>query len=144
MGTLSNSVPSPRYEKETTISSTEEERNDILVVDDNADMRSYISKILKKKYNVQEAIDGIDALEKIEEKQPDLILTDIMMPRMDGLELLKSLRKNVNTNMIPVVFLSARAGEESQVEGIHYLADDYVVKPFTSNVLPYIFFSEER
>ena len=110
-----------------------EETNQVLVVDDNVDMRSYIVKLLKKKYAVEEAGDGIEALEKVKENPPDLILTDIMMPRMDGLELLQSLRKDPQTSMIPIVFLSARAGEDTKVEGLHMGADDYLVKPFTGN-----------
>ena len=108
--------------------------NRILVVDDNTDMRTYIVKLLKNSYVVDEAVDGLDALDKISKFPPDLVLTDMMMPRMDGLGLLQALRKDPMTAIIPVVILSARAGDDTRVEGLQYGADDYLVKPFTGNV----------
>ena len=111
-----------------------EEMNRILIVDDNIDMRSYISKLLNKFYIIDEAGNGIEALEKISQNFPDLVLTDIMMPKMDGKELLKKLRSDENFSTIPVVFLSARAGDDTKVEGLFMGADDYLVKPFTGNV----------
>ena len=112
----------------------DEEIDRVLVVDDNTDMRSYIVKLLRKFYKVDEAGDGLEALEKISQNVPDLVLTDVMMPRMDGKELLKKLRSDEKFSTLPVVFLSARAGEETKVEGLYMGADDYLVKPFTGNV----------
>jgi signal transduction histidine kinase len=107
----------------------------ILVVDDNADMRQYLARLLAKDYAVETAADGKSALSKITEHLPDLVLSDIMMPEFDGFELLNRLRSNETTRSIPVVLLSARAGEESRVEGLQAGADDYLVKPFSAREL---------
>ena len=131
LGTSDNSLTNDI--KNISLPEITSENSRVLVVDDNADMRTYIVKLIKKFYIVDEAGDGIEALEKVKENPPDLILTDIMMHRMDGLELLQSLRKDPQTSMIPIVFLSARAGEDTKVEGLHMGADDYLVKPFTGN-----------
>ena len=112
-----------------------DEKPKILIVDDNADMREYIFNLLKENYYIETAIDGIDALEKLNKYEPELILTDIMMPRLDGTGLLLKLRENKKTKTIPVVFLSARAGEEARVEGLKLGADDYLTKPFTAREL---------
>ena len=103
----------------------------MLVVDDNADLRLYLSRLLEDDYAVRTAIDGADALEQIEERLPDLVLTDVMMPGVDGFELLAKLRENPRTRRLPVIVLSARAGEEATVEGLDAGADDYLVKPFS-------------
>jgi PAS domain S-box-containing protein len=107
----------------------------ILVVDDNADLRQHIQMILDKKYEVITAINGLDALNKIKEKIPSLVLSDIMMPTMDGIQLLRELKRNEATEHIPVIFLTARAGEESRIEGFETGADDYLVKPFSAKEL---------
>ncbi len=118
---------------ETPASSGERPR--ILVVDDNADMRDYISNLLRKSYEIATAINGADALEKIAEVKPMLILSDIMMPGMDGLEMLKALKEMPQTQQIPVILLSARAGEEARIHGYDTGADDYLVKPFSAREL---------
>lgn len=107
----------------------------ILIVDDNADMRRHIETILSRTFNTIKAKNGAEALEKLHESKPDLVLTDIMMPVMDGIELLREIKKNRETTMIPVVLLTARAGEESKIEGYETGADDYLVKPFSSREL---------
>ena len=107
----------------------------ILLVDDNTDMRDYIQRLLSNSYIVQTAVDGVEALEVIQNELPDLVLTDIMMPRMDGLELLRSLRTNGSTEDLPIILLSARAGEESRIEGLTAGADDYLIKPFSAREL---------
>jgi len=106
----------------------------ILVVDDNADMRGYIARILdaNTSLTIATASNGKEALEVIEKKQPSLILTDIMMPKMDGIELVGRLRKNPKTAKTPIIFLSARAGERQKAEGIVEGADVYLTKPFSS------------
>ena len=104
----------------------------ILVVDDNADMRDYVRRRLSTHYDVELAEDGEAALEAIERHAPDLVLSDVMMPRLDGLGLLGRLRSNPRTSTLPVILLSARAGEESRIEGLQTGADDYLIKPFTS------------
>ncbi|MGN6331208.1 MAG: SpoIIE family protein phosphatase [Motilibacteraceae bacterium] len=107
----------------------------LLVVDDNDDMRDHIAGLLAGDYDVQEARDGVEALELARTAPPDLVLTDVMMPRLDGLGLLAALRQRLETAAVPVVMLSARAGEEATVEGLESGADDYLVKPFSSREL---------
>jgi signal transduction histidine kinase/serine phosphatase RsbU (regulator of sigma subunit)/anti-sigma regulatory factor (Ser/Thr protein kinase) len=104
---------------------------EVLVVDDNADLRIYLARLLEPEYAVRTAVDGADALEQIAERPPDLVLTDVMMPRVDGFELLAKLRESPRTRRMPVIVLSARAGEEATVEGLDAGADDYLVKPFS-------------
>ena len=107
----------------------------ILLVDDNADMRDYLQRILSEYYTVDLAVDGETALAVAQNTPPDLILSDVMMPRMDGFELLRQLRGDSRTREIPILLLSARAGEESAVEGLEAGADDYLVKPFSRREL---------
>lgn len=107
----------------------------VLVVDDNADMRFHLQRLLGEEFRVVLASDGRDALDKIKTERPALVLSDIMMPVMDGLELLKELRKASETSGIPVILITARAGEESRIEGYDSGADDYLVKPFSSKEL---------
>jgi two-component sensor histidine kinase/CheY-like chemotaxis protein len=98
-------------------------------------MRGYVRRLLAASYDVQVATDGEAALAAIEERPPDLVLSDVMMPRLDGLGLLTRLRSNPRTRTLPIILLSARAGEESLVEGLETGADDYLVKPFTAREL---------
>ena len=107
----------------------------VLLVDDNADMREYVRRLLSTRFNVITAADGAEALAAVGSRVPDLVLTDVMMPRVDGFGLLKALRSDERTREIPVVLLSARAGEESRIEGIDAGADDYLVKPFSAREL---------
>lgn len=107
----------------------------ILLVDDNADMREYVRRLLSRYYVVEAATDGIAALEVIAHHLPDLVLTDVMMPRMDGFGLLNALRSDSRTREIPIILLSARAGEEAKVEGLAAGADDYLIKPFSAREL---------
>jgi signal transduction histidine kinase len=107
----------------------------ILLADDNADMREYVSRLLAERYDVQSVPDGLAALAAARERPPDLLLTDIMMPGLDGFGLLRELRANPKTKTLPVVLLSARAGEESTVEGLNAGADDYLSKPFSAQEL---------
>ncbi|MFL6215488.1 MAG: response regulator [Blastocatellia bacterium] len=107
----------------------------ILLADDNADMRDYVRRLLGTRYEVQAVADGAQALAAAREKAPSLVLTDIMMPHLDGFELLRALREDPRTSTIPVILLSARAGEEARVEGIEAGADDYLIKPFSAREL---------
>ena len=104
----------------------------IVLADDNADMREYVGRLLGERYKIHAVRDGIEALEAIRRLRPALVLSDVMMPRLDGFGLLRALRDDPATNTIPVILLSARAGEESRVEGLQAGADDYLVKPFTA------------
>ncbi len=103
----------------------------VLLADDNADMRDYLRRVLAERFEVHAVPDGVEALEFAKRVPVDLVLTDVMMPRMDGFELLRELRGDARTKAIPIILLSARAGEESRVEGLEAGADDYLVKPFT-------------
>ncbi len=107
----------------------------VIIADDNADMRQYLSRLLSEQYEVETAADGQAALQAAHKNPPDLIVSDVMMPILDGFELLKLLRGEEETRTIPVVLLSARAGEESRVEGIEAGADDYLIKPFSAREL---------
>jgi signal transduction histidine kinase len=107
----------------------------VLLVDDNADMRGYIKRLLAPHCMVSTASDGLAALESVRLSLPDLIVTDVMMPKLDGYGLLRALRENPRTSSIPIIVLSARAGQESQVEGLTHGADDYLVKPFSAGEL---------
>lgn len=108
----------------------------ILLADDNADMRDYVKRLLVSQgYEVETVGDGIAALARIHERTPDLVLTDVMMPRLDGLGLLRSLRDDPRTREIPIILLSARAGEESRISGLEAGADDYLIKPFSAREL---------
>ncbi|HEX6846827.1 MAG TPA: PAS domain-containing protein [Chitinophagaceae bacterium] len=107
----------------------------ILVVDDNADMRQYIRSLLEKKFNVIIAANGMEALHKIRSEEPSLVISDIMMPIMDGIGLLKEIREDKHYAKLPLILLTARAGEESRIEGLQTGADDYLVKPFSAKEL---------
>ncbi|HLT74025.1 MAG TPA: response regulator, partial [Ohtaekwangia sp.] len=107
----------------------------ILVVDDNADMVQYLARILETDYEIISASNGKEALERIGSAHPDLVISDIMMPVMDGVQLLKEIKSTSGMSNIPVMLLSARAGEESRIEGYDLGADDYLVKPFSAKEL---------
>jgi PAS domain S-box-containing protein len=110
-------------------------RSRVLVVDDNADMRDYLASLLDERYTVQSAPDGARALQMVRESAPDLIISDAMMPGLDGFELVAELRANPETQPIPIIMVSARAGEEGTIEGLEAGADDYLVKPFSAREL---------
>jgi PAS domain S-box-containing protein len=107
----------------------------VLVADDNADMRQYLGRLLAGDYEVEQAADGNAALAAVRERPPDLVLADVTMPELDGFGVLRELRADPRTKTVPVVLLSARAGEESRVEGLAAGADDYLVKPFSAREL---------
>jgi PAS domain S-box-containing protein len=104
----------------------------ILVVDDNADMRAYVASLLGRVWNVTAVADGAAALRAVRDDPPDLVLSDVMMPGLNGFELLRALREDERTKTIPIILLSARAGEEATIEGLEAGADDYLVKPFSA------------
>ncbi|HEY7909422.1 MAG TPA: ATP-binding protein, partial [Thermomicrobiales bacterium] len=107
----------------------------ILLADDNADMRAYARRLLRGSYIIETVADGEAALAAARERPPDLILTDVMMPQLDGFGLLRALRADPRTRDIPVIFLSARAGEEAATEGFAAGADGYLAKPFSAREL---------
>ena len=108
----------------------------VLLADDNADLRNYITRLLSERgYEVEAIADGEAALAALRRKRPDLLITDVMMPRLDGFGLLRALREDEGFREIPVIMLSARAGEEAKVEGLDAGADDYLTKPFSGREL---------
>ena len=107
----------------------------ILIVDDNADMRRYLSRLLGPRWKIEATADGAAALEAIRKATPDLVICDVMMPVMDGFELLRAIRTSEAFAKLPVMLLSARAGEEASAEGLRAGADDYIIKPFTARDL---------
>ncbi len=110
-------------------------RSRVLLADDNADMREYVRRLLESRYEVTVVSNGDEAAKAALATPPDLVLTDVMMPVLDGFGLLKVLRANERTKTLPIILLSARAGEESRVEGLDAGADDYLVKPFAAREL---------
>ena len=108
----------------------------ILLAEDNGDMRNYIRRLLSEQgYAVEAVTDGAAALKSVRRAKPDLILSDVMMPNLDGIGLLRSLREDNSLNSIPILLLSARAGEEFRIQGLGLGADDYLVKPFSAREL---------
>ena len=107
----------------------------VLWAEDNADLREYVRRLLGAHYDVEAVADGSAALAAARARRPDLVLADVMMPVLDGFELLRGLRAHDETRTVPIILLSARAGEESRVEGLEAGADDYLVKPFSAREL---------
>jgi PAS domain S-box-containing protein len=110
-------------------------RSRVLLAEDNADMRDYVRRLLQARYEVTAVSNGEEAVQAALANPPDLVLTDVMMPVLDGFGLLQALRSHQRTKVLPIILLSARAGEESRVEGLDAGADDYLVKPFTAREL---------
>ncbi|MEU1122893.1 SpoIIE family protein phosphatase [Streptomyces sp. NPDC005899] len=105
----------------------------VLIADDNADMREYLTRLLRGAgYQVHAVNDGQQALDTIRTDVPDLVVSDVMMPRLNGLSLVSALRTDQSTASVPVILLSARAGQEASIEGLRAGADDYLVKPFAA------------
>ncbi|NIQ67868.1 MAG: response regulator [Candidatus Aminicenantes bacterium] len=122
-------------EDEREVSSEDVEKDVILVVEDNPDVRKYIRGPLEADYNVVEAADGREGIERAKEIIPDLIISDVMMPHVDGYQLCDTLKKDVNTSHIPIVLLTAKASAESIIAGLETGADDYITKPFNTKIL---------
>jgi signal transduction histidine kinase/DNA-binding response OmpR family regulator len=127
--------PDPSVETSDTRRSPERAIAAILVADDNADMRDYLSRLLSDRFQVIAVGDGRSALEAARRSRPDVIVSDVMMPVLDGFELLSALRAAEDTRKMPVILLSARAGEEARIEALEAGADDYLVKPFSAREL---------
>ena len=108
---------------------------DILIVEDNEELRHFLVNMLQKDYRILEAADGKSGLDLTVSAMPDLIISDIMMPVMDGIELLEAVKKNHNISHIPFILLSAKASLDDRIQGLEYGADDYITKPFSSSYL---------
>jgi signal transduction histidine kinase/DNA-binding response OmpR family regulator len=128
---LGDAAPAPMAPGEVH----EARRGRVLLADDNSDLRDHVARLLRPSFDVTAVTDGQEALELALTEQFDLVLTDVMMPRLDGFGLIKALRADERTRDVPIVVLSARAGEESSVEGLSAGADDYLVKPFSARDL---------
>ena len=113
----------------------EDNRKTILVVDDNQDMLSFVSACMKENYHVHTATDGVAALKLLEHEQIDLMISDVMMPGMDGFELCQRVKTDINLSHIPVILLTARTTDVSRIEGLQLGADDYITKPFNVEIL---------
>jgi signal transduction histidine kinase len=107
----------------------------ILIADDNADMRDYLTRLLSVHYQIESVGDGSTALDAVRRNRPDLIISDVMMPGLDGFQLVAALRSDSATRGLPIILLSARAGEETRSDGFHAGADDYLVKPCSAREL---------
>jgi PAS domain S-box-containing protein len=135
-GTGPRSVPKdirPGYEPEPAVQPGGGLAARVLVADDNADMREYLTRLLRTAgYQVTTVTDGQAALDAVRARAPDLVISDVMMPRLDGLGLVAALRADARTAAVPALLLSARAGQEASIEGLQAGADDYLVKPFSA------------
>lgn len=120
---------------DNSLETGQQNRPVILLVDDNADMREYVHGLLGGRFEVISAENGKAALELAQKQPLDLVLTDVMMPELDGFALLAALRDHPETSLVPVIMLSARAGEEARIDGVNAGADDYLTKPFTAREL---------
>ena len=110
----------------------EQPRPKLMIIDDNADMREYIGRLLSDRYDLHFAANGEEGSKAALQNPPDLVLTDVMMPVLDGIGLVQRLRADERTRTVPIIMLSARAGQEARVEGLETGADDYLTKPFTA------------
>lgn len=136
----SEGLPAPLIEMDASFDekvpdATNEKTETILLVEDNAEIIRYISENLEEKYLIKSAANGKEALDLIMQEEPTLVVSDIMMPVMDGLSFCKTVKQNVKTCHIPIILLTAKTSVDDQIEGLHLGADDYVVKPFEMNLL---------
>ncbi len=122
-------------EREHIVNEEQEKTYTLLIVEDNEDVLEYLSSNLSEQYSVLTSGNGIEAMEKLKENEIDIILTDVMMPEMDGIRLTKKIKQNIRTCHIPIVILSAKSAVEDQLKGLKVGADDYVSKPFTFSLL---------
>lgn len=113
----------------------ENENPKLLIIEDNAEMRVYLRKNLEHLYEINEASDGVEGLESIQKSMPDIIVSDLMMPNMNGLELCDKIKSNMVTSHIPFIILTAKINEEATYKGYSYGADDYITKPFSMKLL---------
>lgn len=130
--------PISHYEMEEANETEDKNKNSkyhILIVEDNEEIRRYLTLELSPKYHIKGCANGKEALEEIFHKEPDLIISDIMMPEMDGFTLCRKIKANINLNHIPIILLTARVQEEDKIEALERGADAYITKPFNSHIL---------
>lgn len=123
-------VPYPMESKESTTEESAEERSHLLIVEDNEELRRFLVSVLRERYEVSEAANGREALEIALNRQPDIVITDLMMPDMDGMELATLIKEDMNISHIPIVLLTAKTDIESKLEALKNGVDDYITKPF--------------
>lgn len=107
----------------------------LLIVEDNDELRRFLARMLAEKYRVLQAANGQQAFDMAKEKLPDLIVSDVMMPEMDGIQLVEAVKTHRDTSHIPIILLSAKSSVEDRIQGLEYGADDYLAKPFNSAYL---------
>ncbi|MCG3156451.1 MAG: Sensor histidine kinase RcsC [bacterium] len=127
--------PGSSIQQRATSDQQQADETIVLVVEDNADVRTYIRQYLEPEFKVIEAVDGLDGVKQALELIPDLIITDVMMPKRDGNELCRMLKTDEKTSHVPIIMLTAKADSESKVQGLETGADDYLIKPFESKEL---------
>jgi DNA-binding response OmpR family regulator len=120
---------------ESSDSKQSSDKHTILFVDDNADMRDVLHKGLSEYYNIVLAVDGKDALSKLQDNNIEVVVSDVMMPVMNGNELCRTIKQDISTSHIPVILLTARTSDAHHLEGLTYGADDYLIKPFNFDIL---------
>ncbi|MBV8358997.1 MAG: response regulator [Deltaproteobacteria bacterium] len=134
-GVVQDEFMMPGVARVNSYVSPTQQRMSVLVADDNADMRDYLIRLLKNHFEVRAVANGRAVLEAARANRPDIILSDVMMPGLDGFALLRELRADPELRTIPIILVSARAGEESRIEGLNAGADEYLVKPFSAHEL---------
>jgi DNA-binding response OmpR family regulator len=129
------SEDNPTTELTAVKKETSKNKETVLLVEDNNDLRSYISDSLSAKYNVLKAINGKEGIEIAKKDVPDIIISDVMMPETDGYQMTSVLKAHIETSHIPIILLTAKAGRDSKIEGLERGADDYINKPFDEEEL---------
>ena len=117
------------------VTNEENTTDTILLVEDNAELLVFLKSIFANQYKVIEATDGLEGVEKARKQQPDIIVSDLMMPRLDGIGLIRELRQEMSTSHIPIILLTAKSTTESKIAGLEEGADDYITKPFSAAYL---------
>lgn len=142
VATVTSSEPRAASDKEETThaadapsTTTESSKPHLLVVEDNDDLRDFLASILESEYEVTQAVNGREGLDKARAMHPDFILTDVMMPEMDGLSMVREIKSDTNTSHIPIVILSAKASMDDRIEGLKLGVNDYITKPFSATYL---------
>lgn len=136
MSTSSKLQPHDQFfNVETNEVTFEKDKKVVLLVEDNDELREYIKEVVEQEFSIIEAIDGKIGIERAIEFTPDIVISDIMMPKVDGLELLQTLKKDIRTSHIPIVILTAKSDEADKIKGLEYEADDYLTKPFNQTEL---------
>jgi DNA-binding response OmpR family regulator len=121
--------------KKSTGSKTKSKEVSIVIVEDNIELNNYLFNELKEEYNVYTAFNGKEGLNLVQKHLPNIVISDVMMPEMDGIELCNTLKADINTSHIPVFLLTAKSEETHHLEGLNVGADDYITKPFSIDIL---------